>query len=144
MNWFGPVPWLAGWRDPEICISGKGRHDKGKKGRGMGPKTKQRQWSEEKQANLLNKISECKITHYNIIYYNIIIIAANKSNIMRGSVWKPKALLECWGEACGQDKQKRGEPGLVNLPGALPSLWMQSPLGYVVLFFWDRYLELEH
>jgi len=40
---------------------------KGEKGREMGLKTKQQQQSEEKQINLLSKISECKITHYNTI-----------------------------------------------------------------------------
>ena len=59
----------------------------------MGLKTKQWQQSEEKQTNLLNKISECKITHYNTIQYNIIRIEANESNKMREGVTKPKALL---------------------------------------------------
>ena len=44
---------------------GKGK--KGKKGREMGLKTKQWQRTQEKQTNLLNKISEGKITCYNRI-----------------------------------------------------------------------------
>ena len=46
-------------------------HERGKgkrgKGREMGVKTKQQQRSEENRTNLLNKILECKITHYNTI-----------------------------------------------------------------------------
>jgi len=41
--------------------------DKGKTSREMGSKTKLQQQSEEKHANLLSKISECKITHYSTI-----------------------------------------------------------------------------
>jgi len=43
------------------------KEKKREKGREMGLKTKHRQLSEEKQTILLNKISECKITHYNTI-----------------------------------------------------------------------------
>jgi len=42
-----------------------GKRGKVEKGREMGLKTKQRQQPEEKQTNLLSKISECKITHPN-------------------------------------------------------------------------------
>lgn len=38
---------------------------KGKRGTEMGLKRKQQQWPEEKQTNLLNKISKCMITHCN-------------------------------------------------------------------------------
>lgn len=40
MGWFGPVLWLVGQRDPQICALEKDRE--------MGPKTKQQCWSEEK------------------------------------------------------------------------------------------------
>ena len=61
-DWFGWVPWLARRRDPWTHAPGKGKRGKGEEGREIGLKTKQWQWSEEKQTNLLNKISECKIT----------------------------------------------------------------------------------
>ena len=68
-GWFGFVPRLAGQED--LWIHGstpwKGKREKKEKGREIGLKTKQQQWSEEKQTNLLNKISECKISHYNTI-----------------------------------------------------------------------------
>ena len=52
----------------------------------MGLKTKQQQQSEEKQTNLLNKILECKVTHYNRLQYNIIRTEDDKSNKMRECV----------------------------------------------------------
>lgn len=49
-----PMPW-----EREKVKRGKGKE--------MDLKTKQWQQSEEKQSNLLNKISEFKITHYSTI-----------------------------------------------------------------------------
>jgi len=52
---------VGGLTDP---CPGKGKRGKDRE---MGPKMKQQQLSEEKQINLLNKISECKITHYSTV-----------------------------------------------------------------------------
>ena len=52
----------------------------------MGLKTKQQQQSEEKRTNLLNKILECKVAHYNRLQYNIIRTEDDKSNKMRECV----------------------------------------------------------
>ena len=56
--------WTSGAEGPTDPCPGK---EKQGKGREMGPKTKQQRRSEEKQTILLNKISECKITHYSTI-----------------------------------------------------------------------------
>jgi len=67
MGWFSLILCLPGQGYPQTHALEKGNGKKGEKGRERGLKTKQQQRSEEKQTNLLNKILECKITHYNAI-----------------------------------------------------------------------------
>lgn len=54
----------SGAEGPTDPCPGKGKQGKGRE---MGPKTKQQRRSEEKQSIVLNKISECKVTHYSTI-----------------------------------------------------------------------------
>ena len=73
------------------------------------------------------------------IYYNIIVIEANKSNKTRECL-KPEALLWTEGEMAGEHTHtlpgsERASP--VTCGSYLP-LWTQSPLEYVVLLlFWE-------
>ena len=72
-GWSGPVPWLVGQRD---FFSKSVPPEKGNRGPPPQKKRiikKQRQRSEKKQINLLNIVSECTITHYNTISFNIIV-----------------------------------------------------------------------
>ena len=67
--------------------SGKGKKGKRGKGREMGLRTKQKQWSEEEKNILLNKILECKVTHYNTIYLELKLINNLKKWVSEN--WRP-------------------------------------------------------
>ena len=71
----------------------------------MGPKTKQWQQSEEKQTILLNKILECKITHYNTIVQltNVYLKSSVVRMIIYRYIVKKIIMIE-------RDNQKQNSP----------------------------------